>query len=331
LKKHPSRAPSFRASKTGASRPLVYVLVVNWNRWLQTLQCLDVVLGSTYEPFRVVVIDNGSSGAPPTELPPAVELLQTGRNFGYAGGNNVGIRHALAQEAKYVWILNNDAEPRREALAELVAAAERDPNWGALTSMILLPDGSEDAGLIGRLPPGERWDPVRRPYPLPVRAAPDDGAVEEIALLRGPSLLLRSDALGKVGLFDESYFHYLEEMDLMERLVRVGWRLGLVRASRVTHAKGATLPYDTPQSLYYLHRNHFRFEQKLFGAHPMRVVLRHPLRRLRALLALRATLRGDIRPLVAQARAFRDAVRGRTGPIDLGERYLEPVRRPRGK
>lgn len=111
----------------------------------------------------------------------------------------------------------------------------------------------------------------------------------------------------------------------MERLVRAGWRLGLVPGSRVTHAKGGTLPYDTPQSLYYLHRNHFHFERKLFGAHPIRVVLRHPLRRLRALLALRRTLRGDLRPLTAQARAFTDAIRGRKGRVDLGERYLESL------
>jgi len=314
-----------------SSEPFVYVLVLNWNRSRETAACVRSVLASTYRRFELLVIDNGSREPAPESFQPGVDFLQLRENLGYAGGNNIGIRRALERNARYVWILNNDAEAEPDALGALVTAAEADATWGALTSLILTPDGRVDEGLVGALPDGQRWDPVRRPHVVPLRAASGDGRVEEVALLRGPSLLLRSDALRTAGLFDESYFHYLEEMDLMERLVRAGWRLGLVRASRVTHAKGATLAYDTPQSLYYLHRNHFRFEQKLFGAHPMRVVLRHPIRRLRALLALRATLRGDIRPLVAQARAFRDAVRGRTGPIDLGERYLERVPRPRGK
>jgi GT2 family glycosyltransferase len=310
------------------ARPLVYVLIVNWNRWATTLRCIELVMQSSYEPFRVLVIDNGSSDPAPAELPREVELLQAGGNLGFAGGNNLGLRHAFAGGADYVWILNNDAEPEADALARLVAAAESDPSWGALTSRILTAAGLEDTGLVGRLPAGERWDPVHRRFPeLPIdTTGQQDGAVE-IDLLRGPSFLMRADVLAQVGEFDETYFHYLEEMDLMERLVRAGWRLGFVRGSTVRHARGATLAYETPQSLYYLHRNHFRFEQKLFGTHPLRVVARHPLRRLRALLALRATLRGDFRPMAAQVRAFADAFRGRSGPVDLGTRYLEPLRR----
>jgi GT2 family glycosyltransferase len=310
-----------RAGESG----LVYVIVVNWNRWAVTLRCVDAVRRSTYEAFRIIVVDNGSDGSPPSELQAAVEVVETGANLGYAGGNNVGIRLALSRGASYLWILNNDALPEPDALAALVAAAESDSSWGALTSLIRMPDGSEDGGLIGRLPAGERWDPVRRPFPIPA-AATTEAKVEAIDLLRGPSFLLRTAALDAVGLFDESYFHYLEEMDLMERLVRAGWRLGLVRGSVVTHAKGSTLPFGTPQSLYYLYRNHFHFERKLFGRHPVRVVLRHPVLRLRSMLALRHTLRGDLRPLAAQARAFAHALRGRAGPVDLGESYLEPMR-----
>jgi GT2 family glycosyltransferase len=160
---------------------------------------------------------------------------------------------------------------------------------------------------------------------VPAAAPTTDGNAEAIDLLRGPSILVRAEALTRVGLFDESYFHYLEEMDLMERLARAGWRLGLVPQSVVVHAKGSSLPYLTPQSLYYLHRNHFLFERKLFGRHPVQVVLSHPIRRLRGMLALRSTLRGDLRPLKAHSRAFIHAVAGRTGRVDLGDGYLEPV------
>jgi GT2 family glycosyltransferase len=314
--------------------PLVFVLVVNWNRWYETMGCVASVLRSTYPRFEVVVIDNGSLDIDEALLPDGVELVQTGRNLGYAGGNNVGIRQAVMRNADYMWILNNDAQPEPQALTELVAAAEADLSGGALTSLILTPKGIEDTGLLGNLPTGQRWDPVLRLSPrLPETVSSlSRESVESIDLLRGPSILLRRAAIEQIGLFDESYFHYLEEIDLMERLTRAGWRLGFVRGSRVRHAKGASLPYNTPQSLYYLHRNHFHFERKLFGAHPLRVASRHPLRRLRSLFAVRHTLRGDFRPLNAQLRALADALRGKDGPVDLGERYRLPLgARPRSK
>jgi GT2 family glycosyltransferase len=160
-------------------RPLVYVLVVNWNRWNETVQCVRAVQQSTYEPARVVIIDNGSDTPVPDGRLAEVELVENGANLGYAGGNNAGIRLALERGAAYVWILNNDARPEADALAELVAAAESDSGWGALTSRIRLADGSEDVGLVGRLPRGQRWDPVRRPGSLPHSSAPE-GVVEPI-------------------------------------------------------------------------------------------------------------------------------------------------------
>jgi GT2 family glycosyltransferase len=303
-----------------------YVVVLNWNRWATTLQCLDALVRIDGDP-RVVVVDNGSDDPDGDSILSGrdVDFLQTGRNLGYAGGNNVGIRHALDQGAEYIWILNNDVLPSPDSLSVLVAAADADPSWGALSSRIVTADGYEDVGLI--IPePADRWDPFDRVRYGPVCATDEpEEEVRAVAFLRGPSLLVRSSALNETGLFDERYFHYFEEMDLMERLRRSGWRLGVACTSVVMHEKGATLSYDTPQAHHYLIRNQLLFEDKLFGATPLRVILRHPIRRLRALLALRHLLRGDFRLSIAHARAMSDAMRGRFGHVDLGTAFRQPL------
>lgn len=305
--------------------PRAYVVVLNWNRWPTTIRCLDALEGIDGD-FRVVVVDNGSDESDGDRILHGRDLdfLQTGRNLGYAGGNNVGIRHALLRGAEYVWILNNDVLPNREALSLLVAAADADDRWGALSSRIVTGEGHEDVGLI--IPePASRWDPFERIQYEPVCADDQPARVRAVAFLRGPSLLVRSAALDETGLFDERYFHYFEEMDLMERLRRSGWRLGVACSSVVVHEKGATLSYDTPQAHYYLIRNQLLFEDKLFGASPARVIMRHPIRRVRAFLALRHSLRGDFRLSVAHARAMADAMRGRVGHVDLGAAFRRPL------
>ena len=144
------------------------------------------------ERCDVIVIDNGSANVDAASVPAGTQLLHTGGNLGYAGGNNVGIRHALDQGASYVWVLNNDAGPEPSALSELVDAAESDESWGALTSRVLTPEGIEDRGLIGRLPGGQRWDPFGRP-PAEVVCRDGDRALP-VELVTGPSLLLRGRA-----------------------------------------------------------------------------------------------------------------------------------------
>jgi GT2 family glycosyltransferase len=302
-----------------------YAIVLNWNGWPDTLRCVDA-LAHCEADLRVVVVDNGSDDSDGDRILDGrdVHFIQTGQNLGYAGGNNVGIRHALTEGAEYVWILNNDVLARSNAFEVLLRAADEDSRWGALSSRIATREGHEDVGLI--IPqPAHRWDPFDLIKYEPLCLGSASSTVREVAFLRGPSLFVRCSALEGTDLFDERYFHYFEEMDLMERLRRNGWRLGVACASIVTHEKGATLSYDTPQAHYYLIRNQLLFERKLFGVNAARVILRHPIRRLRAFLALRSAMRGDFRISIAHARALIDVCRGRAGFVDLGPAFRRPL------
>src|ERR1700722_11537010 len=112
------------------SNPRVTCVVLNWNGWKDTVACLDALKKCTYPELTVLAVDNGSSDDSVDRIRaahPSITLLETGANLGFAGGNNVGVRHALAQGADYLWLLNNDTEPAPDALSALVAKVLTNP------------------------------------------------------------------------------------------------------------------------------------------------------------------------------------------------------------
>jgi GT2 family glycosyltransferase len=319
-------ASSSPAGAEGPS-PLVFVVVLNWNRWVVTERCVAALAEIEYEPKRVIVVDNGSDGPPSAADALALgadEFLQTGANLGYAGGNNVGLRRAIAAGAQFVWILNNDTVAAPGSLAQLVAAATDNPSVGVLTTNVRAVDGrlEHDVAFSGSGQDAP-WDYFGDGRPVVCEGC--SSGFHATTVVRGPSLFFRIAALEEVGLFDEGYFHYYEEVDLVERLRRAGWTSGLACRAVVSHAKGTTLASQTGQSIYYLFRNYLRFRQKLYGESLLKGLARHPVRLPRYLVAARHTLRGDLLPLRAHVLALVDAARGREGQRPLGADFQRPI------
>ncbi len=126
-----------------ATAPMVYIILLNWNGWKDTVECVESCRKLSYPDVRIVIVDNGSTDGSETRLRerfPDLELIQTGANLGFAGGNNVGIRYALEKGAEYVWLLNNDTIADAEALSALVQAAEDDQTVGMVGSKIVYHD-----------------------------------------------------------------------------------------------------------------------------------------------------------------------------------------------
>ena len=279
-------------------------MVLNWNGWRATLTCL-AALDQMTAKHDVIVVDNGSTDDSVHELQaarPGLRLIETGANLGYAGGNNVGIRAAIDDGAEFVWILNNDSRPRPDALAEMIAAAR--PGVDVLTT---------------RVEPWPISEAILGDLAFDCRGC--EAGFHPVDMVLGPSLFFRSDVFLDVGLFDESYFHYFEEYDLVFRAVRGGHGVGLACRALVEHAGGESLPMSSPQSSYYMVRNRIAFYRKYYGRSTLGT-LRDYRRALRAHLAPRSSLRNrDGRRLVAVSLAIADAIRRREGYRDLGERY----------
>jgi GT2 family glycosyltransferase len=216
--------------------PLVYILLLNWDGWRDTLACLDSLKHLAYKNYRVLVIDNGSSDDSINrirEAYPSVLLIEAGANLGFAGGNNTGISHALESGAKYIWVLNNDTTVDSDSLGAMVSIAEADPEVGAVGSVLYelnLPDKIQawGGGWVNL------WLGFSRLYRNPVLA-------DRLHFLSGASMLLRREAIDEAGSFDTGFFMYWEDTDLGFRLRKAGWKLAVTANSKVWHKGSSSL------------------------------------------------------------------------------------------
>jgi GT2 family glycosyltransferase len=237
--------------------PAVSVIILNWNRSRDTCECLESVFKIRYPNYSVVVVDNGSDDGSAAEIEKAFDrvlVIRNEDNLGYAEGNNVGIRHALESGADYIWLLNNDTVVDRDALIAMVELAERDHGIGILGSKIYYFDQPEILWFAGAT-----IDWKRAVSAHTGRLEKDTGQYEvekEVDRVTGCSMLIRRKALEKVGLFDEKFFLYAEEVDLCVRAWKKGFRNYYVPKSIVYHKISvSTGENSVPVYAYYNTRN----------------------------------------------------------------------------
>jgi len=239
-----------------SSAPLVFIIVLNWNGKSDTLECLGSLQKLDYSNFETVVVDNGSTDGSENvirTLFPSVRVIQTGKNLGYAGGNNVGIKHALSQGADYVWLLNNDTMVDPKSLTSLVETAEADPKIAFVGSKIYFYDRPDMIWCVGgtiALATGGSTD-------HPGMGQEDKGQFDQISdvgYVSGCSLLACRVAIAEIGLLPEEYFLYFEEVDWNLAARRKGYRTVMAPASHVWHKYAEVGDYKD-RFIYYSFRN----------------------------------------------------------------------------
>jgi len=215
--------------------PKVACVLINWNGWQDTVECLDALGQCSYANLNVIVVDNGSTNDSVARIRaayPDILLLESAKNLGFASGNNIGIRYALTKSADYIWLLNNDTKPAPDALSALIAKALTNPAIGAVASICYYAHAPE----IVQSWAGARvnlWIGYARNSTKPQN---DDW----FQALYGASILLACTAMQDVGLLDEGFFHYWEETELCLRLRKGGWQLVAAPDSRVLHKVAAS-------------------------------------------------------------------------------------------
>jgi GT2 family glycosyltransferase len=243
--------------------PLVYIVVLNWNGWQDTLGCIESCLQLTYPRYRILIVDNGSTDASVGNLLerfPDIAVLQTGKNLGFAGGNNIGIRHAFEQGADYVWLLNNDTIVDPSALTELVSVGEASDAAGIVGSKIFFfsqPDVIWFAGGLIRHLSGAS---IHRGHLEKDEGRYDD--IAEVDYITGCSLLIKREVVDKIGLMDDRFFLLFEEADWNLRAKKQGYKILYVPFSKVWHKVSASIGAESPNYHYYLARNSLLFTLK---------------------------------------------------------------------
>ncbi|ABB33102.1 glycosyl transferase family 2 [Geobacter metallireducens RCH3] len=291
----------------------IAIILLNWNGWRDTVDCVESCRKLDYPNFRIVIVDNGStdgSEAILRERFPDVELIQTGANLGFAGGNNAGIRHALVRGADYVWLLNNDTVVEPGALGALVRVAESDPRVGMVGSKIVYFDDPWLLWFAGAVIDPER---PHRPFHrgLHERDTGQYDRVAETGYVTGCSLLARREMMAEVGMLDDDLFLYFEDADWSARAARAGWKLLYVPDSVVRHKESVSSGgAASPRLVYYTARNRLYFVRRNFPA-KLAAALCYDLFEH----VLVNVKKGRFPLAVAGCRGIRDFLAGKIGPM----------------
>jgi len=241
----------------------VIVVVLNWNGKADTLECLESLKRVHYPGHKIVVVDNGStddSVEAIRSLYPDTEIFVNQTNLGYAGGNNVGLRRAIALGVPYFLVLNNDTVVDPDFLRELFDVAESDKTIGVVGPAVYdygIKDRIQELGgkilwKSGQVIPVPTYDAISGSFPKYI----------EVDTVCGCCFLGRVELLEKVGFLDEDFFSHWEEYDWHTRVKRNGYRVVYAGNARIWHKAGQSSRKLTGFKDYYNARNRVLFMKK---------------------------------------------------------------------
>jgi GT2 family glycosyltransferase len=215
--------------------PPVFVIVVNYNgvKYLKT--CLSSLEQQTYRNYRIIMLDNASTDNSvefTTKNFPKISIIQAKENYGFAKGNNLAIKFALDQKADYVFLVNNDTELEPDLLEKLVSAAESEDSIGIVGPAVY---DLKNKGAVQEM--GMAVD--RFGYPLAIKTLSEKNTC--VFFVSGCAMLIKSELLRKIGLFDEKYFMFAEDLDLCWRGRLSGYKIIVVEAAKIYHASGGSI------------------------------------------------------------------------------------------
>jgi hypothetical protein len=237
--------------------PRIGVVILNFNSARDTLGCLASLRRAEGGERCVWVVDNGSTDGSGSAIPPSLQdsevWLPLGSNFGYAAGNNAGIRAALEWGAAYVLILNPDVRVSPDFLPPLVRALEGASQAGAACPLVLSQDGETVQSLGGE---SSLWTGRcrRRLFGEPASSARSLSWLP-VDFPHGACMLLKRQFLEEVGFLNEAYFLYYEDVELGLRANRDLWDILAIPQSRVTHSDTTQGRASDPSIVFYATRN----------------------------------------------------------------------------
>ncbi len=234
------------------------LIVLNYNGGQRMLAWAQHLRAQNQHGLSIIMVDNASDDGIMDVMQsqwPDMVFLRNRRNLGFAGGINVGLRYALAHGADWCWILNYDTDVPAHVLPTLLRQGETNSRIGAVGARIYPFAPEENTPITyggGRV----LWLQGRaREFHAPVCAS-------QLDFITGACMLLRSTALREIGLFDERFFMYWEDVDLCLRLKNKGWTLSVAQDASLWHEGNATLGRGHPKLIEYHNRSALMFFKK---------------------------------------------------------------------
>ena len=230
----------------------VSVITINYNGLEDTCALIEAIPFN--ENLEVIVVDNASNNQEAKILAqryPQVKVIKSERNLGFAGGNNLGIQ---AAQGKYLFLVNNDTIFKDFNVQTLIDRMESSPEIGIVCPKIRFAWGNNPIQYAGYTPLSKVTVRNRA-----IGFGEDDHEQYDTAHLtpyaHGAAMLIRRDAIDKVGLMPECYFLYYEELDWSMMFTRAGYQIWYEPACTIYHKESQSTGLNSPLRTYYLTRN----------------------------------------------------------------------------
>lgn len=261
--------------------PLIYIILVNYNGYIDTIDCVESLRKIKYLNYKILIIDNASTNDSLNYIKQSLAdciIIESKQNLGFAGGNNIGIKYALENGADYVLLLNNDTIVENDFLDKLVEVAQKDNNIGVVGGKIYYHSNPKkiwySGGKINKFTGSTKHLGVDET---------DKGQYDNLTYteyVTGCMMLVSRKAIEKAGMMDEKYFLYYEETDWNIKIKNAGFKIIYTPYSKIYHKVSSStqklnesMGYYYDRNRYYFVMNNFKLKSKLCMYCYFRIIL----------------------------------------------------------
>ncbi len=298
------------------AKPVIAVIILNWNGFWDTIECLRSLASVKYENLRIIVVDNGSDNEDYLRFQdefPKINLVLSKENLGFTGGNNLGIEYAIKYNPDYFLLLNNDTTVEPNFIDYLLEVFDKYKNTGIAAPRINYYDEPKkiwtEGGKISRF----------RGSGFAYSESFDEEIKTEfknVTFVSGCCMLIRKEVIDTIGLFDNNYFLYVEDADLCKRTLDAGYKIYVAYKSKIYHkVSSSTNSNLSGLPLYYMTRNRLYFAKKNFSNTYLITFLYLLLTMI--LKGIFWAFKGKERNISIVKVAFSDFLRGKRGKVIL--------------
>ncbi|TSC92001.1 MAG: glycosyl transferase family protein [Parcubacteria group bacterium Licking1014_17] len=237
----------------------IFIVIVQYNQASDTLACLKSLESDLSEGTKIIVVDNDSNEPDRKAVADYslrngnIKFIETGKNLGYTGGNNAGIKYALENGADYIFILNNDTIIKPGTVRELVNYAKNHPKIGIVSP------GVDELGAVfygGKI----YWFKPELEHNYNKNGGP---LKSKNTYLSGVALMVKKEVFNKIGMFDDRFFLYFEDVDFSVRARKEGYDLAVDSSVSIMHNISRSAgKLGSPKILRYHYRNSHLFNSK---------------------------------------------------------------------
>lgn len=246
--------------------PKVTVILVNYNGYNDTVECVKSLKQIEYDNYEIIVVNNGSTYKPiewqQNYLMEHTVYVEINDNLGFSGGNNIGIRMAIENKSDYVLLLNNDTVVTPDCLQVMVETAEKFEDVGAIGGKINFLNRQDLIWYGGGSYDFQKGNVKHWKYNQ--KDCKSEENVQEVSFITGCLMLIPISVIDVVGLLDESFFLYAEDLELCCRILKNKYKLLYCPDAQIYHKVSASTGRKSYLTQYYMERNNL-YVVKMYG------------------------------------------------------------------